>query len=470
MKKLLSETAIYGLSTILGRLLNYALVPLHTQVFNQNQYGEISIFYANIALLNVVFLYGMETAFFRFSTKPETNKNTIFNLCQTLLFASTAVFSIILLYSSKPLAEYYHFADPQYIYYFIGILAIDTLIALPFARLRLQNKALNFAGLKILNITVNVGLNVYFFWFEKQTDIGYVFLANLIANTLLVPLLWQSWLIYRPNLNFENLKPIFLYAYPIFFTGLTAVFNEVMDRNLLQIWLPAETATAQIGIYSACYKLSIFITLAVQAFKFAAEPYFFQQAQNKDSPEIFAQIMYYFVIACGLMYVGVSLNLDWISAIFLQKKEYREGIGIVPILLLANIFLGIYYNLAIWFKLKDKTYYGTYIGLFGVAITLIINYLLIPLWGYWGSAVATLVCYGTMAVVSYFLGQKHFPIPYKVVAGLFYLFLGSILVVLGFIFRLENFWANFFFQNALVLVYVAVVWWNTRKNNFVNAR
>ncbi len=463
MKKLLSETAIYGLSTILGRLLNYALVPLHTQVFSQNQYGVISIFYANIALLNVVFLYGMETAFFRFSTKPETNKNLIFNICQTLLFASTALFAFVLWYFSKPIAQYYQFTDLQYVYYFIGILVIDTVIALPFARLRLQNHALWFAGLKMLNISLNVGLNVYFFWFEQQTDIGYVFIANLIANALLIPLLWQSWLAYRPNLNLANLKPIFLYAYPILFTGLTAVFNEVMDRNLLQIWLPAQTATAQIGIYSACYKLSIFITLAVQAFKFAAEPYFFQQAQNKNSPEVFAQIMYYFVIACGLMYVGVSLNLDWISAIFLQKPEYREGMGIVPILLLANVFLGVYYNLAIWFKLKDKTYYGTYIGLVGVAITLIVNYLLIPFWGYWGSAVATLACYASMVVVSYILGQKHFPVPYRVGAGVFYLFLGSILLVFGFFFRFENFWANFLFQNSLVLVYVAVVWWNVRK-------
>lgn len=467
MKKLLSETAIYGMSTIFGRLLNYALVPLHTQVFSQNQYGTISIFYANIALLNVVFLYGMETAFFRFSTKAEADKNAIFNLCQTLLLASTAVFVLIFLYSSKPIAEYYHFADLRYIYYFIGILAIDTVVALPFARLRLQNKAFSFAGLKMINIAVNVGLNLYFFWFEKQTDIGYVFIANLIANALLVPLLWENWLVFRPKFNFQNLKPIFLYAYPILFTGLTAAFNEVMDRNLLQIWLPSETATAQIGIYSACYKLSIFITLAVQAFKFAAEPYFFQQAQNKNSPEVFAQIMYYFVMACGLMYVGVSLNLDWISAIFLQKKEYREGIGIVPILLLANVFLGIYYNLAIWFKLKDKTYYGTYIGLFGVAITLIINYLLIPIWGYWGSALATLFCYASMVVLSYFLGQKHFPIPYRLRAGLFYLFLASILIGLGFFFRLENFWANFFFQNTLLLVYVAVLGFGLRKKRIL---
>lgn len=463
IKKLLSETAIYGMSTIFGRLLNYALVPLHTGVFSQNQYGTISIFYANIALLNVVFLYGLETAFFRFATKPEADKNAIFNLCQTLLLVSTAVFVLILLYSSESIAQYYHFADLRYIYYFTGILAIDTVIALPFARLRLQNKALTFAGLKMLNIAINVGLNLYFFWFEQQTDIGYVFVANLLANALLVPLLWKSWLVYRPKFDFQSLKPIFLYAYPILFTGLTAAFNEVMDRNLLQIWLPSETATAEVGIYSACYKLSIFITLAVQAFKFAAEPYFFQQAQNKNSPEVFAQIMYYFVIACGLMYVGVSLNLDWISAIFLQKPEYREGIGIVPILLLANVFLGIYYNLAIWFKLTDQTYYGTYIGLLGVAITLIINYLLIPVWGYWGSSVATLACYGSMAVVSYFLGQKHFRIPYRVGAGLFYLFLGSILIILGFFFRFENFWANFFFQNSLVLVYVAVVWWNVRK-------
>lgn len=488
LKKLASDTAVYGLSSLLGRLLNYLLVPFHTLIFEPQAYGVVSVFYADAAFLNVIYLYGMETAFFRFVNRADFDKESVFNLIQTALIISSVLFSSFLFFFADFLSVFFAYPDSElYIQYFAFILGIDAILAVPFARLRSEGKAKRFASLKILTILLNIFFTIFFLWFcpkvtegvflanfqdffkkfyDTENQLAYVFLANLLANASLLPFFIKDFFKFRFQVDWTKFSPIFFYAYPILFTGLTAAINEVADRNLLEALLPPnfyenKSSTDAVGIYSACYKLAIFISLAVQAFKYAAEPLFFAQAQQKNSPEIFAKIMKYFVIACAVMYLGVSLNLDILQFI-LQKPEYREGIYIVPFLLLANVFLGIYYNLAIWFKITDRTYFGTWIGLFGAVLTVLFNILLIPVWGYLGSAVATLLCYAAMAGLCYVIGQKYFPVPYDIFSAFLYLGLASVLIGGAFWFKIENLYLGFVFHNGLLLAFVAFFFWKEK--------
>ncbi len=490
LKKLASDTAVYGIGSLLGRLLNFLLFPFHTYIFETDGYGIVSIFYANAALLNVIYTYGMETAFFRFATDKKYNSDEVYKLSLTSIFITSFFLSGILIFSTSSLTHFLHFPNAKtYIFWFVGILAIDAILAIPFAKLRLEGKAKKFAFTKLVNIFLNIFLNIFFLYFcrkiaegeflnslqntvkliyNPELGVGYVFLSNLIANILIFPILGKELLQFRPILNFKKLRPILVYAYPILFTGIAANINEVADRNLLEWLLPTnfytdKTPTDAVGIYSGCYKLAIFISLAVQAFKYAAEPFFFRKAQDKNSPELFAKVMKYFVIACVFMFLVVSINLD-ILQFLLRKSSYREGLVVVPFLLMANVFLGIYYNLAIWFKITDKTYFGTFIGLTGASITLIMNILLIPIWGYFGSAIATLVCYFSMSLISYLFGQKYFPVPYDLKSAFFYILLGSGLVGISFYHQFENQWINYGFHFILIALFLGITFLKERKS------
>lgn len=299
-------------------------------------------------------------------------------------------------------------------------------------------------------------------FYKPDADLDYVFLANLLANAMLIPLLIKEFLQLRFQFSATLIKPIFKYAFPLLMSGVAFAINEVVDRILLENWLPEGfyeglTGTDAAGIYSACYKLSIFITLAVQAYKYAAEPFFFEQGQNnREDPRVFVKSMKYFVIATCMMFVLISLNAKPIANIFIRDEDFHVGLGVVPFLLLANVFLGIYFNLSIWYKLTDKTKYGGIISWIGAVITLIFNFLLIPYLGYYGSAITTLLCYGSMTVISYFFGQKHFPIPYQVKSSLFYIVFASILVGFAFFIDIENVILKFFINNSLFLVFLGV--------------
>ncbi len=480
---------MYGIGSLLGRLLNFLLFPFHTYIFETDGYGVVSIFYANAALLNVVYTYGMETAFFRFATDKKYNVDEVYKLSLTSILISSFLLSGLLIFSSSWLTNFLSFPNAQtYIFWFAGILAIDAIMAIPFAKLRLEGKAKKFAFTKLTNIFLNIFLNIFFLYlcrkiaegaflnsfqnlaqdiYNPELGVGYVFFSNLIANILTAPILWKEWKQFRPIFSIQKLRPMLIYAYPILFTGIAANINEVADRNLLEWLLPAnfynaKTSTDAVGIYSGCYKLAIFISLAVQAFKYAAEPFFFQKARDKKSPELFAKVMKYFVIVCVFMFLAVSVNLD-ILQFLLRKATYREGLFIVPFLLMANVFLGIYYNLAIWFKITDKTYFGTFIGLIGAGITLILNVLLIPIWGYFGSAIATLACYFSMAVISYIFGQKHFPVPYDLKSALFYISLASGFVGLSFFQKFESPFLNFAFHTILIGLFLGITFLKERK-------
>ena len=475
-KKLASDTAVYGLSSVLGRLMNYLLFPIHTYAFPGADYGLISVYYAWSGLLFVFFTFGMETAFFRFYMKKGTDKIRVYRLIMSFLVVFTGLFGGLLLFTAGDFSDQL-FDHPQaalFSRFLIVLLMIDSLSLIPFAKLRADNRPLRFAGSKLGIIGLTVLLNLFFLYllkdagpdgflglvYDPEIGPGYILLANLLANALGIPLLFQEISVFRFRWDWEKFWPILRYAYPILFTGAAAVTNEVIDRILLQHLL-GEDGLEAAGIYSACYKFAIFISLTVQAFKFAAEPLFFAKATDRDSPELFAGILKYFVVVLGLMFLAVSMNLPWLK--FITAEEYRAGLGIVPILLGANVFLGIYYNLAVWFKITDRTYFGAIIGLSGAALTIVLNYLLIPLLGYYGSAWTTFCCYFLMAGMCRFFGRKYFPVPYDSPSIFFYLGLAAGLFFLSNQIDLENQILQTVFGNLLIISYLIIFYFREKK-------
>ncbi len=441
-KKLASQTAVYGVSSIVGRVLTYLLVPLYTGAFAAAQYGVVTGLYAYVSFLNVVFTYGMETTYFRFANRPGTDRRALYDRTLSLLLVSSVLLTLVLMGLAGPLLSLLDIGPghERYAYWVALILGLDAASAIPFARLRLENRARKFAAVKMAGIVLNVALNLFFIvlcpavatgkWlpglqplvarvYDPGVGVGYVFLSNLAASAFTLLLLGRELLDFRFRLHLGPLRPLLKYAYPLMLMGLAGMVNETLDRILLPKWLPAgfypgQSSLTAVGIYGACYKLSIFMSLVIQAFRYAAEPFFFAQSTEKNSPATFALVMKWFTLCCAVIFVAISLNVEDFGALFLRRPEYRQGLAVVPVLLLANLFLGVYYNLSVWFKLTDKTYYGTYIGAGGAVLTIVLNFLLIPVLGYMGAAIATLACYFMMAVLCWRLGERHFPVPYPV--------------------------------------------------------
>jgi O-antigen/teichoic acid export membrane protein len=435
LKRLAGETVLYGLGSMLPRFLNFLLVNLHTDVFYPEEYGIFSKILAYVAVFNVVFTFGMETAYFRFATKEDANEKKIFNLAQTVVVSISLLISVGLILAAKPIAGALDIGGKEtLIIWFVIIMFIDAVVAVPFARLRLAKKPLLFALGKIINVVLLVGLNVYFLKvaYNPAVGIGYVVLANLLANAFFLLFFFKTLLAWRPAFD-KAISPIMLqYAYPIMITGLAGVTSDTFSRQTLDWWLqpdfyPGQSPKYALGIFSACFKLAVLMSLAIQAFRYAAEPFFFSNASDKQSPALFARVNHYFVIVCCILLLGVGINLD-ILKYFLGDSKYWEGLPIVPILLLGYLFNGIYYNLTVWFKITDRTYFATIITIAGAIITIAANYVLIPIAGYIGSSVATLLCYFSMTTLCYILGQKYYPIPYNVFKSLTYIILTTALV------------------------------------------
>lgn len=426
IKKLVSETAVYGLSSIVGRLLNYLLVPMFTRIFTKAEYGEVVELYAWLGVLMVFFTYRMETGFFRFGSAKEDRERT-YSTISISLFTTTPILAGLLILFSTPIAAWLQYeGSSEYITWFALILAFEALSAVPFARLRLENRPWRFAFIKIVNISLNMGINFFFLLlcpymiakgytsFEKIYDpnmgVGYIFIANLVASTstliLLSPLLFKVKNQFDPAL----LKKIIWYALPLIVVGLASVVNELFDRITLKWLLPEAEGKEAIGVYGAVYKLAMLMSLFTQAFNYAAEPFFFSNANEKDSMTIYAQVARLFTIAGCLAFLGIVLYIDVVK--YFLGEEFWEGLHVVPILLMANLSLGLYYNFAIWYKLKDKTHIGALIAIIGALITITLNILFVPAFGYTASAWATLACYGFMASAAYFVGQKYYPVPY----------------------------------------------------------
>lgn len=435
LKKLAGQTAIYGLSSIIGRTLNFLLTPFFVHVFTADQYGIVTEMYAYVAFLVVMLTYGMETAYFRYSTLQEGSERRVFSTIISSLWATTAVFIGVAVLFAQPVGEWLHYPDhAEYIIWFAVIVGLDAVASIPLARLRAQKKAKTFAFINLGNVAMNIGLNLFFLYYCRNTylsgeaswlvdtfynpeiGVGYVFISNLIASIfkfiLCTPVMFKGY--GKPD--WALLREMLKYAFPLLFAGLAYVVNETIDRILLKqlLWDDwGEMRTMrQLGIYGAAYKLTMIVSMFVQAFRYAAEPFYFDREKQTDSRQMYARIMNYFVIIMCLMYLGVLLFLP-ITKYFIPNPDYWEGLRVVPILLAANVCLGLYINQSIWYKLSRQTKYGALFSFIGAGITISLNLALIPHYGYIASAWATLACYTSMMIISYFVGHKHYPIPYN---------------------------------------------------------
>jgi O-antigen/teichoic acid export membrane protein len=476
LKKLASQTAIYGLPTIVGRLLNYFLTPLYTNMFLPVEFGDVTSAYAYVSFLLVLLTYGMETTLFRFS-QTEIEKEKVYSTSLTSLFTTSFLFILVACSFAEPVAEGLKFSGhPEYVVWFAFILGADAFSAIPFARLREQNNARRFAVIKSLNIAINIGLNLFFIWFCKGVyespdsvfrpfvemiydpaiGIGYIFISNLAASVITVLLLTPEIISVKWSIDLELWKRMMRYSLPLLIAGLAGMINETLDRTLIPHLIPGELGKSQNGIYGACYKIAILMTIFIQAFRFAAEPFFFSHSKEKDAKQTYAHIMKFFVIICSIIFLGTMMNMQWIQ--YFVGKAFREGLDIVPILLLANLFLGIFINQSIWYKLTGQTSYGAILTIFGAIITITLNFYWIPRIGYMGSAWATLICYASMMIVSYFWGNKHYPVNYDLKRIFGYLGLSLTLYFISLLIKTESTGISLFINNLMLVGFIFIVW------------
>ncbi|HIP31687.1 MAG TPA: polysaccharide biosynthesis protein [Crocinitomicaceae bacterium] len=472
IKKLVGQTAIYGLPTIVGRLLNYFLVPLYTSPgkFKPSEYGVLSELYAWVTFMIILLPLGMETAFFKFINEKE-DKDKVFRNS----FITVAVFSlsfyILVFFGSQSIANWLGYPNHvEFVILMAGIVSIDAVTALPMAKLRSDSKAKKFATIHFTAIIVNIVLNLLIIGFlfnpkEPMEAVLLILLANLLASAVKVIGTHQDFIGVKWTFDKVLAKEMLRYSLPLVVAGFAGMINETLDRVMMKPLLMSagETrkhALGQVGIYSAVYKLAMIVTIFLQAYRYAAEPFFFSHAKNENRNVLYVKIMNYFIAAVCIIFMGVSMNID-IFKHFIRSEVYWVGLGVVPILLIANVFLGIYINQSIWYKLSGQTRFGAYIAIGGATITVLINLIFIPIYGFWASAWATLIVYALQMIASYLLGQKYYPINYNL--RKFALYFGVAL----FFFLVTHFVdldptkmtiRKFFFHNSLILLYVAMVW------------
>lgn len=447
IKKLFKQTFIYGLATVLPRMLSFLLLPLYTGVLETAGYGEISIIFSWFAIFNVLLAYGMETAFFRFYNKVEDRKKVV-TTSLISIGASTIIFVILALIFKDHIANFTNI-EVRYIHYAIYILALDALVIVPFAWIRANEKPMRYALVKILNVSINFGLNIFFLimlpkWigenhnsifaglYRPNFELSYIFISNLIASgtTLLfmLPLYLRRPYVFDKQLWFKMMD----YGLPVLVAGIAFTINEVFDKIILSYLLPEAIAESEIGKYSACYKLAMFMTLFATAFRIGIEPFFFSHSSSNNPEKAYAQITNYFVILGSIILLGVVVFADLLKLILVRDDSYWEAMSIVPLIVLASFCLGIYHNLSVWYKVTDRTKFGAYISIVGAILTIIINFAFIPTFGYKASAVATLVAYATMMLLSYYFGKKYYPIPYNLRKIIFYLGISILFSILSF--------------------------------------
>lgn len=450
IKKLAGQTIWYGVPTIVARFMGYLMNMALPFLFEQPAVtADITQVYAMIPFLNILFTYGMETAYFRFS--QDKDKNQLFNTISISLFATSLVFVLLLYFNRSTIAGWASLTEhPEYINFMIGILLFDTLSTLPFAKLRQENRPRRYAFVRLLGIVVNVLIVLFFLGFlpsyitehpdsplrlinQLDIGIGWYLIGNLIGSILTFLLLLPELRQFQLNFDMALFKEIMAYSYPLIIVGLGGMINEVLSRLIYQhvVDLPEAEAKHELGIFANVYRLSVLITIFIQAFRMAAEPYFFSQSQEEGAQKGYARVMKFFVLACCFMFLLIGLNLDFLKWIITLKSEaWGDGIYVVPILAMGNIFLGIYYNLSIWFKLTGKNLYGAYITIIGAVITIVLNILLIPKLHYLGAALATFACYTVMMILSYYWGQQYYPVPYAKKKLISFLVLVTLIVLL----------------------------------------
>jgi O-antigen/teichoic acid export membrane protein len=475
IKKLASQTAWYGLSSIAARFISYLLTPYLTYKLTEIAYGEQAIVYSFIPFLNVIVTHGMETAYFRFGSKE--NEDKIYHTSSFSMMLVTALVILGLIFWSSPIATLLQInIHPEYISLVAWVVGLDALTTIPFSRLRLEGRPKKFALIKVGGILLNI-LATYTListlpqyaqqhptsfiasLYKPGWEVGYILIANIIQNVFVLLLLQKEIRALRFSFDFKLWREMMLYSLPLILVGFGGMINETMDRIMIGWWGPGGSPDANkalVGIYSACYKLAILITISIQAFRMGAEPFFFKQAQSDNAPKTYARVMKFFVITLCIMFLGVVLYLD-IWKEFIRNPAMYVGLRVVPILLMANIFLGIYYNLSIWYKLSNRTMAGAWITLLGAAITIAINYFAIPYFGYMASAWATFFCYGTMMVVSYKWGQKVYPIPYATKKLIAYFVIALLIYGINTLLHLVSANAPFNYLFATILLVLFIV-------------
>ena len=450
-------------------MLSFLLLPLYSAVMPPELYGEVSLVFVWFAIFNVLLAYGMETAFFRFYSR-EPDKERVHATSLISIGASTLLFLIIFLLFWEPLSGLLNI-DPRYMRYFIGILCLDALVIIPFARLRATEQPAVYAIVKIANICVNLGFNLFFLlllpklaaggsggvWealYRPDFEVNYILISNLIASGITLLILSGNYFKMRFEFDRALFKRMLKYGLPVMIAGIAFTINEVFDKYLLTELLPVDIAKAEMGKYAACYRLAMFMTLFATAFRLGIEPFFFSHSNSENPRKAYAQITNYFVVLGSVILLGVVVFADVLKVLFVRDEAYWEAMAIVPIILLASFFLGIYHNLSVWYKVTDRTRYGAIISIVGAVVTIAINFLFIPKYSYFASAWATLAAYATMVLLSFFWGRKYYPVPYNLRKIFFYMGISIGFSVLSF----YVFNRNLYIGLLLLLVFLGLLY------------
>lgn len=474
VKSLAKDTAIYGVSSIVGRFLNWCLVPLYTRLFPEDMYGVVTYVYSIVALALIILTYGMETGFFRFANHERySNPDEVYSTSLTSLgFTSTLFFALVLLFLEPVSRAMECGGHESYVWMMALAVAIDAYSCIPFAYLRYKKRPVRFAMLKLVNIGLNIVLNIFFLlicpwlmrvapgwveWFYvADFGIGYIFLSNLIASAVTLVMLLPDIVRIPLKFNGRLLREMLAYSFPLLVLGIAGIMNQTLDKILYPV-LATSDAMAGLGIYGANYKIAIVMVMFIQAFRFAYEPFIFSQSRERGDNKLqaYRDAMKYFVIFALFIFLGVMYYLDILR--YFVRPDYWAGLKVVPVIMAAEFFFGIFFNLSLWYKLTDKTVWGTWFSLLGLAVTVVLNVLLVPRYGYMGCAWAAFCCYGVMMLASYFVGNAKYPIGYNVGRLIFYVGLAGVLYPLGCCIELGAHWADFIYRGALLAVYVFVV-------------
>ena len=464
MKKLLNETIIYGIGAILPRVITFLLNPLYIHYIDREAFSVFTSLYSWIALINVVLTFGFETSFFRFSTEKENEKKA-FDTSFWFIFGLASVFLISILAFSAPLSLILDYAkNPEYLRWFAFIAFFDAICVIPFAWLRFHNMPIKYSVIRIASILVQtVSVVTLFIFVPKSTSenlgldgqVSYPFISNLLGSLATFLLLLPIILKIRFRFSKELFSRMIKYSWPIMIAGLAFQVNENYDK-ITQYY---NISKADAGAYGGCYKLAVLMTLFVTAYRMGIEPYFFKQMNNANAKENYAKITEYFSFFASIVAMGIIANVSWLKKFFITDSSYWSAIDIVPVIVIANLCFGIYYNLSTWYKVTDRTKFGTFISWFGACLTIILHFLFLKEYGFMVSAWVTFIAYFSMMILSYFLGQKYYPIPYRVKKISFFLVL---LMIFSFI-SVEFFKYNFWLSNSLFVIYSGILLYSEKE-------
>ena len=460
MKSLAKDTAIYGLSSIIGKFLNYLLVPLYTYALARTaDYGIVTNIYAWTALLLVLLTFGMETGFFRFANREDYDARTVYKTAYGALLISSALFTILVVIFHRPIANVLGYPDhAEFVEMMFATVAIDAFACIPFAYLRYQKRPILFAALKLLFVLLNIGFNILFLVILGKNDVFYVFLSNILATTIQTLCLLPFTLPRGGRFDPQVLRAMLRYSLPLLVLGVAGIMNQTLDRILFPYLYTGADAQAQLGIYGACFKVAMVMMMFTQAFRYAYEPFVFAKHKDRQSVEAYADAMKYYIIFSYLILLGVIFYLDIFR--YIVSSAYWEGLKIVPIVLWTYVFQGVYFNLSFWYKLTDETKWGAYFSIIGLIITLVLQIVGVPLIGYWASCGSSLICYFCIMLLSYFIGQRKAPIPYDLKRiGLYTLFTVGLLAVYYALrlYFIHNMWLLMAAGTGLLLIYLFVL-------------